>query len=115
MRPDVLSNDALDVRNFMSVNFIFVKLCWFHNETTLSFQNSSNSPPTIAIANENSVPRRTYSVNLKSDEFLMSENLKTDFAVIKNPTAEKLCVATKVTINILSIYPIHLPAFGRPV
>ena len=33
----------------------------------------------------------------------MSENLKTDFAVIKNPTAEKLCVATNVTISILSI------------
>ena len=45
----------------------------------------------------------------------MSENLKTDFAVIKNPTAEKLCVATKVTISILSMYPIHLPAFGKPV
>ena len=99
----------------MSVNFMFVKLFQFHNETTLSFQSSNNSPPTIAIANENSVPRRTYSVNLKSDEFLMSENLKTDFAVMRNPTAEKLCVATKVTINILSIYPIHLPAFGKPV
>lgn len=103
MRPDVLSNYALDVRNFMSVNFMPVKLFQIHNETTLSFQSSSTSPPTIAIANENNVPRRTYSVNLKSDEFLMSENLKTDFAVIKNPTAEKLCVATKVTINILSI------------
>jgi len=93
---------------------MLVKLFWFHNESTLSFQ-SSNSPPMIAIAKENSVPRRTYSVNLKSDEFLMSENLKTDFAVIKNPTAEKLCVATKVTISILSIYPIHLPALGIPV
>lgn len=69
----------------------------------------------IAISNENNVPRRTYSVNLKSDEFLMSENLNTDFAVIKKPTAEKLCVAMKVTINILSIYPINLPAFGKPV
>ena len=115
MRPDVLGDDALDVRNFMFVNFMLVKLFQIHNESTLSFQSRSNSPPTIAIANENSVPRRTYSVNLKSDEFLMSENLKTDFAVIKNPTAEKLCVATKVTINILSIYPIHLPAFGKPV
>ena len=103
MRPDVLGDDTLDARNFILVNFMLVKLFQIRNETTLSFQSSSNSPPMIAIANENSVPRRTYSVNLKSDEFLMSENLKTDFAVIKNPTAEKLCVATKVTINILSI------------
>ena len=110
-----MGDDALDVRNFILVNFMFVKLFQIHNETTLSCQSSNNSPPMIAIANENNVPRRTYSVNLKSDEFLMSENLKTDFAVIKNPTAEKLCVATKVTINILSIYPINLPAFGRPV
>ena len=115
MRPDVLSNDALDVRNFMLVNFMPVKLFQIHNESALLFQSSINSPPTIAIANENNVPRRTYSVNLKSDELLMSENLKTDFAVIKNPTAEKLCVAMKVTINVLSIYPIHLPAFGKPV
>ena len=100
---------------FMLVNFMFVKLFQIHNETTLSFQSSNNSPPMIAIANENSVPRRTYSVNLKSDEFLMSENLNTDFAVMRNPTAEKLCVATNVTISILSMYPIHLPAFGKPV
>ena len=32
MRPDVLSNDALDVRNFIVINFILVKLCWFHKE-----------------------------------------------------------------------------------
>ena len=103
MRPDVLSNDALDVRNFILVNFMFVKLFQIHNESALSFQSSSNSPPMIAIANENNVPRRTYSVRRKSDEFLMSENLNTDFAVMRNPTAEKLCVAINVTINILSI------------
>ena len=57
MRPDVLSNDALDVRNFILVNFMFVKLCLFHNESTLSFQSSSNISSMIAIANENNVFR----------------------------------------------------------
>ena len=73
MRPDVLSDDALDVRNFMLVNFMLVKLFQIHNESALSFQSGSNSLFTIAIANENSVPRRTYFVRRKSDEFLMSE------------------------------------------
>jgi hypothetical protein len=68
-----------------------------------SIYHTSNNPAMIAIANENNVPSSTYSVNRKSAELFISENLNTDFAVIKKPTAEKLWVTINVTINILSI------------
>jgi hypothetical protein len=68
-----------------------------------SIYHANNNPAMIAIANENNVPSSTYSVSRKSAELFISENLNTDFAVIKKPTAEKLWVTINVTINILSI------------
>jgi hypothetical protein len=68
-----------------------------------SIYKLSTNPAMIAIENENNVPSNTYSVKRKSAELFISENLNTDFAVIKKPTAEKLWVTINVTINILSI------------
>lgn len=43
-----------------------------------------------------------------------SPNLKTDFAANKKPMPSILSVNMNVSINILSRYPIHLPALGKP-
>lgn len=43
-----------------------------------------------------------------------SPNLKTDFAANKKPIPSILSVNMNVKISILSRYPIHLPAFGKP-
>lgn len=72
------------------------------------------NPINIAIVKLANVPMSTYSVIFMSLALFSSPNLKTDFAANKNPMPSILSVNMNVKINILSRYPIHLPALGNP-
>lgn len=71
-------------------------------------------PINMAIVKLANVPMSTYSVIFISLALFSSPNLKTDFAANKKPIPSMLSVNMKVRISILSKYPIHLPALGRP-
>ena len=71
-------------------------------------------PINMAIVKLANVPMSTYSVILMSLALFSSPNLKTDFAANKNPIPSILSVNMNVRISILSRYPIHLPALGKP-
>lgn len=71
-------------------------------------------PINMAIVKLANVPMSTYSVIFISLALFSSPNRKTDLAANKNPIPSILCVNMKVRISILSRYPIHLPAFGKP-
>ena len=60
-----------------------------------------------------SVPIRMYSVSFLSFEAVKSPNLKTDFAVIKNPTASQWSVTMKIKTRRRSNIPMYLPASLR--
>ena len=71
-------------------------------------------PINMAIVKLANVPMSTYSVILISLALFSSPKRKTDFAANKNPIPSILSVNMKVRISILSRYPIHLPALGKP-
>ena len=57
-----------------------------------------------------SVPIKMYSVSFRCLDFFKSPNLKTDFAVIKKPTASQWLNMMKIKTKIRSKIPIYLPA-----